>query len=77
MKRLALPAAMLAALLATPALAEQPQQPKPSQALAGQLATALAQAQDRIADLEAALAQAQAAAHPVPAPAPAAPVTTK
>ena len=57
MKRLAL----ALALLATPALAQQqPPQPNPSQALAGQLATALAQAQDRIAELEAALAQAQA-----------------
>lgn len=75
MKRLAL----LAALIATPALAQQPPQPKPSQALAGQLATALAQAQDRIAELEAMIQAEQAKHQPpaTPAPAPAAPVTTK
>ena len=64
------------ALIATPALAQQPPQPKPSQALAGQLATALAQAQDRIADLEAQLQAMQAQAAKA-TPAPAAPATPK
>ena len=69
MKRLAL----FAALIATPAFAQQAPQPKPSQALAGQLATALAQAQDRIAELEQQIQAMQQAAAKVPAP----PVTTK
>ena len=63
-------------LLPTIALAQGAPPPKPSQALAGQLATALAQAQDRIADLEAQLQAMQAQAAKA-TPAPAAPATLK